>query len=219
VTEGTAAARAALARELERHVAADPAEEADRRWILALLAEERAFDRSFYAPGHITGSAFVVHPDGPRVLLHHHRRLDLWLQLGGHDDGEHDVRATALREAREESGLADVRLLSPAILDVDVHRIPAGRGEPPHRHFDVRFACTTSSPEAVRRLPGESLDLRWFSLGEAAAVAPDDGTRRALLRLAAAIPAGPAAPRGGLAPGAGGGHHADGPTAGRPPAR
>lgn len=174
----------ALRADLGRHVAADPAEEADRRAIDALLDDERAFDRTFYVPGHLTGSAFILHPDGAHVLLHHHRRLDLWLQMGGHDDGEHDVRATALREAREESGLADVRLLHPAILDVDVHEIPAGRDEPEHRHFDVRYACTTSAPDAIRMLDDESLDLRWFSLADAAAVAPDAGTRRALVRLA-----------------------------------
>jgi 8-oxo-dGTP pyrophosphatase MutT (NUDIX family) len=181
---GTHAARTALRVELARHVAADASEEADRCAIDLLLDEERAFDRTFYAPGHLTGSAFVLHPDGGRVLLHHHRRLDLWLQLGGHDDGDHDVRATAVREAREESGLDDVRLLRPTILDVDVHEIPAGRGEPAHRHFDVRFACTTDSPDAIRMQDDESLDLRWFSLAEAAAVAPDAGTRRALTRLA-----------------------------------
>ncbi len=87
-----------------------------------------------------------------RVLLHHHRRLDAWLQMGGHDEGESDPRATARREGAEESGLSDLVLLSPAILDVDVHPIPAGKGEPPHLHHDVRYALATR--DAGRDPPG-----------------------------------------------------------------
>ncbi len=66
------------------------------------------------APGHLTGSAWVVSPDRSQVLLTHHGKLDKWLQLGGHADGDGDLLAVAQREALEESGLADVRALSPA---------------------------------------------------------------------------------------------------------
>ena len=91
------------------------------------------------------------------MLLHHHRRLDRWLQLGGHDEGEHDPLQTALREAREESGLLDLTPLSAAILDIDVHEIPAGRSEPAHLHHDVRYALQTSTPDAIAQVDAESL--------------------------------------------------------------
>src|SRR5438309_2052483 len=54
-------------------------------------------------PGHLTGSAWIVSPDRARTLLTHHHKLDKWLQLGGHADGQDDLAAVALREAREES--------------------------------------------------------------------------------------------------------------------
>jgi 8-oxo-dGTP pyrophosphatase MutT (NUDIX family) len=104
--------------------------------------------------------------------------------MGGHDEGEGDPRATALREGAEESGLADLALLSSEILDVDIHPIPAGKGEPPHLHHDVRYALATRTPEAILRDDAESVDLRWFGFDEAAAAMGDPNATRALARLA-----------------------------------
>ena len=59
-------------------------------------------------PGHLTGSAWIVSPDRRRTLLTHHRKLDRWLQLGGHADGQADLLAVAAREAKEESGLEPI---------------------------------------------------------------------------------------------------------------
>jgi 8-oxo-dGTP pyrophosphatase MutT (NUDIX family) len=179
------AARAALSSALRRHVPADAREAEDREAILRLVETEPAcFSRHTFAPGHITGSAFVVCPATGLVLLHHHRRLDAWLQLGGHDEGEQDARVTALREAAEESGLRDLTLLSDQILDLDIHPIPAGKGEPPHLHHDVRYALVTEHPEAILKDAAESLDLAWFTLEEAAEKMNEPGGRRALARLA-----------------------------------
>jgi 8-oxo-dGTP pyrophosphatase MutT (NUDIX family) len=191
-------ARAALFDALHRHVPADAREAADQEAILRLVETEPAcFSRRTFAPGHITGSAFVVCPATGLVLLHHHRRLGAWLQMGGHDDGERDARATALREAAEESGLNDLALLSDEIFDLDIHAIPAGKGEPPHLHHDVRYAVATLTPGAIQTDAAESIDLRWFTLDEAAEKMNEPGGRRALARIAALLQArgGHAGPR------------------------
>jgi 8-oxo-dGTP pyrophosphatase MutT (NUDIX family) len=181
-------ARGAFRDALLRHIPADAAEADDLKEILVLVEREPAcFSRHTFTPGHVTGSGFVVCRTTGKVLLHHHRRLNAWLQLGGHDDGERDPRATALREAAEESGLKDLALLQDEILDVDVHDIPAGKGEPPHKHHDVRYALVTEQPEEIQRDAGESLDLAWFTLEEAAERMNEPGARRALRRLARLI--------------------------------
>lgn len=178
-------ARAALRDALLVHEPADAAEARDRAAMLSLVESEPAcFARSTFAPGHFTGSAFVFAAADGRVLLHHHRRLDRWLQMGGHDEGESDPGATALREGREESGLPDLVLASPAILDVDVHPIPAGRGEPAHAHFDVRYAAVTLSADAARADEAESLGLAWLPIEEAARRMGEPGARRALAKAA-----------------------------------
>jgi 8-oxo-dGTP pyrophosphatase MutT (NUDIX family) len=115
-------------------------------------------------------------------LLTHHRKLGRWLQLGGHSDGESDPRQVALREAREESGLARFHFLpqadDPLPLDLDVHPIPAHGGEPAHLHLDVRFLLVAEAGQ-VLRVSAESKELRWFERGRLA----DQVDEESLLRL------------------------------------
>ena len=122
------------------------------------------FERSL-AIGHVTGSAWIVSPDGQQVVLVHHRKLDRWLQPGGHADGDPDVANVALREAQEETGLTSIQLVSPAIYDVDIHLIPERKNEPAHYHYDIRFKMTADTAESFRHTP-ETKDIRWVLLSE-----------------------------------------------------
>lgn len=113
--------------------------------------------------GHITGSAWIVDIRNGKSLFTHHMKLNKWLQLGGHADGETDVLAVSLQEAREESGLADVTPIANRIFDIDVHTIPEYKGIPEHLHYDVRFLLEADS-EADLIISSESKDLRWFDM-------------------------------------------------------
>ena len=121
-----------------------------------------AFSRDPCIGGHVTGSAFVLSPDGKRVLLTHHAKLDRWLQLGGHCDGIADARFVAQKEAYEESGLARIALLSEDVFDVDIHEIPARGTEPAHLHYDVRFLMRAEA--GALRVSEESKALAWVQL-------------------------------------------------------
>lgn len=130
-------------------------------------------------PGHLTGSAWIVDRTRRRVLLTHHRKLDKWLQLGGHADGDPDLTAVALREAQEESGLRSVARVSPAIFDLDVHEIPAGSTDPVHRHYDLRFLLEADADEPLV-ISAESKDLAWVELDRLAEYSSEES----LLRMA-----------------------------------
>jgi len=130
------------------------------RFIEFVQGEPRCFERDCWA-GHITGSAWLVDPGGEALLLTHHKKLDIWVQLGGHSDGDPNTQAVALREAAEESG-CEVELISPEIFDLDVHEIPARKTDPAHFHFDVRFALRASSREFS--VSDESLALAWVEI-------------------------------------------------------
>lgn len=146
----------------------DTAEGLHRAALLDLLRTASApYSRSHFVPGHVTASCFIVDHQR-RLLLHHHRRLNRWLQMGGHLESGESTLDAALREAAEESGLRDLRLLLHGIADLDVHRIPEGRGEPEHRHFDVRYIAQTASPQTIVADARESHELMWFDLDRAA---------------------------------------------------
>ena len=116
-----------------------------------------------------------------RALLTYHRKLGRWLQLGGHADGDANLAGVALREAVEESGIADLAI-DPAPVDLDIHVIPARPGEPEHLHLDTRF-LVRAGPGAEPRMSSESLDLRWFAPRDLHGVETDDSVRR-LFRIA-----------------------------------
>jgi 8-oxo-dGTP pyrophosphatase MutT (NUDIX family) len=128
-------------------------------------------------PGHLTGSAWIVSPDRSRTLLTHHLKLDKWLQLGGHADGDGDLLAVALREAREESGLAGVEAVSPEIFDVDRHWIPPRKVDRGHYHYDLRFLFEADPREPLAITP-ESKDLAWVELGRVPQLNPEESMAR-----------------------------------------
>jgi 8-oxo-dGTP pyrophosphatase MutT (NUDIX family) len=173
---------------LARHQPADPEEAADLRQILAFVGRHPLpFDRTI-AEGHLTGSALTVSRSGARVLLLHHRRLERWLQPGGHaDPGEAGGEQVALREALEETGIAGLALhpRAPRPLDVDVHDIPARPGEPAHQHLDLRYLVLAPDDAEPRRAEAEARALRWFEWDELGALGLDHGLRRALAKARA----------------------------------
>lgn len=136
--------------------------------------------------GHLTGSALVIDPERGRVLLTLHKKLRMWLQMGGHcEPGDATLADAALREAVEESGIASgLTLLPGGPVRLDRHPIPA----PCHWHLDVQYAALAPAG-AEAEISEESLDLRWFPYAEVPAVA--DASVVLLLEAALARLGGP----------------------------
>jgi 8-oxo-dGTP pyrophosphatase MutT (NUDIX family) len=134
--------------------------------------------------GHLTGSAWVVSPDRRRTLLTEHRKLGKWLQLGGHADGEPDLLAVALREAREESGLCGLVPVGTALFDVDRHWIPARGAEPAHWHHDLRFMIQADPGEPLT-MSDESRALRWVDVDAVTALNPEESMARMVRKTVA----------------------------------
>jgi 8-oxo-dGTP pyrophosphatase MutT (NUDIX family) len=177
---------AALLRDLDSHTAADSLEQASLSRIREFVTRSPgAFSRA-NPEGHITASAVVTRREDPAFLLVWHRKLDRWLQPGGHmEDGDRSVLEAAVREAREETGLESFEFpLGERILDMDVHPIPAHGPDPPHFHFDIRYVLTATSTVAAAP---DADEIRWFTLPQAMAAGIDESLARALRKAAASL--------------------------------
>ncbi|HCP46259.1 MAG TPA: NUDIX hydrolase [Deltaproteobacteria bacterium] len=179
--------RQRLAQVLHGHKPRDDRERRHKARMLELVnAHSHCCSRSLWEPGHFTASAFVLSPEGDRLLLIFHKKLKLWLQPGGHiDPQDQDIEAAARREVREETGLVTLQRLSGpgTLLDLDIHPIPAHpkRDEPAHEHFDMRILFRAGSEEL--RPGDDAADARWVPLGDVEKSGTDESVQRALSKL------------------------------------
>ncbi len=115
--------------------------------------------------GHFTGSAWVLNPPRTHTMMLLHAKLNMWLQPGGHADGDSDITRVVMKEISEESGvdIKNIHLINEQIFDVDIHTIPANQHEPRHQHFDIRFLVEIDD---ALDIPGnhESHQIGWVPL-------------------------------------------------------
>lgn len=165
---------------LARYATAWPDEAATVAEFIALLhdpADPYVRDR---LAGHFTASCLLVDRSGTRTLLTHHRKLGLWLQPGGHADGDRDLARVALREAEEETGLNGL-VVEPVIFDLDRHRIPEHKGVPAHWHYDMRYVIRADADEDFV-VSDESHALAWRGIADLAADESEDASLRRMAR-------------------------------------
>ena len=142
-------------------------EDADRRMILEYI---RRFPDNILtrdnAIAHMTSSGFVVNADASKVLMAHHNLYRVWAWTGGHADGEADLLAVALREAREETGAEHVRPLSAQIASVDIlpvwGHVKGGRYVCAHQQLNVSYLLVADETDPLRAREGENTRVGWL---------------------------------------------------------
>jgi 8-oxo-dGTP pyrophosphatase MutT (NUDIX family) len=148
---------------LEKYNPSDIYEQNHKKNMISFLNEHpNCFERSCLQ-GHFTGSCWLLSRDKQKALIMHHKKLNIWVQLGGHCDGDKDVLQVALKEAMEESGIHSISPLSHEIFDIDIHPIPERKNEPAHIHLDVRFLLGVDDDENFTQ-NDESFELKWLDI-------------------------------------------------------
>ena len=173
-----------LGKLLEEYIASYPNEEVAIDMLEFFNKDENCFQKD-NQKGHFTGSAWVVTPDKSQVLMTHHKKLDMWLQLGGHADGIDDLISVAIREAKEESGFDNFVLVSEKIFDLDIHEIPAISEGPIHLHYDIRFLLEADPKDNRIVVSDESHDVRWIPLDKVVKLNPENSMQRMVKKTSA----------------------------------
>jgi len=178
-----------IAAMLDAHQTTDEKEKHDIKFIKELIQSNPNILNMNCEIGHLTASAIIVDMTSHKTLLHFHKRLNRWLQVGGHADYETDFSQVALREAREETGLPDLAFYPPEKLitpiDYDAHTFPQRKAIPEHFHLDFRYVLTTYKPNEVSPEDGESVEFKWLTFDDALLlIGEDDHAFRRLLQKA-----------------------------------
>ena len=171
---------------LERYLPWNEQEERDRAEILRRLRSGEELSGRDNASAHLTASAWVVSPDRTQVLMAYHNLYDSWSWLGGHADGDRDLLAVALREVREESGLAEVRPVSPAIYSVEILTVDGhekrGAYVSSHLHLNVTYLLEADPALPVRKKEDENRAVAWFGREAAVAASSEPWFRERIYR-------------------------------------
>ena len=181
--------RIALLRQLEAYSPPEPEIRSHNEIVAFLRDPADPFSVDRYEPGHVTAGGLVLSSDLGLVLLIHHRRLDMWIEPGGHvDPTDADVVATATREVGEETGVTDIVPVGGGVLTVDAHEIPAYRSQPAHTHYNISYGFVAKS---VDLSPSDEVAAaRWQALDQVDELTEDAAVRRAVLKLVRLVEGG-----------------------------
>lgn len=119
---------------------------------------------------HLTASGFIINADASKVLFAHHDIYKVWAWTGGHADGEADLLAVALKEAREETGVEHIRPLSHDIASLEMLAVwghqKRGRWVPGHQHLNVSYLLVAEETDALQHRPGENSAVAWLPVSK-----------------------------------------------------
>lgn len=170
-----------LIRQLEMLAPFNEEEARDRDLIIECLRREPDVFTRANALAHMTASAWIVNRDRTKVLMAYHNLYDSWAWLGGHADGDEDLLRVAMKEAREESGLANITPVTQAIFSAEslpvFGHFKRGVYVPSHTHLNVTYLLQADETEITHIKPDENSGVRWFELDEALAAVSEDWMR------------------------------------------
>lgn len=162
---------------LSNYQPANEVENQSLNFICQFVEENELYWSRKTLAGHLTASAWITDRDRERAVLLHHKKLNIWVQPGGHiDEADEGLLQASYREAMEETGVTDLTPVSKLPFDVDVHRIPARKSEPEHWHLDIRFWFKTN--QADLNANEESHDMGWFTKSEIEALTDEESVLR-----------------------------------------
>ena len=163
--------------QLKKYVPANEQEARDRELMLSWLElGEIVYTRKCLS-AHMTASGWVTNRDHSKILMAYHRIYDSWAWLGGHADGDQNLLYVAMKEAKEEAGLAHVRAVSEELFSVEVLTVSGHRKNgiyvPSHLHLNATYLLEADESEAIHEKSDENKGVKWFPLDECTAASSE----------------------------------------------
>ena len=159
-----------LLKDLENYQPKNKQEETDKEAMLTFITRNDDCLLRSNLVGHFTSSAIIVNKDTSKVLFIHHNIYNSWAWVGGHNDGDEDSLYVALKEAKEETGLNDFKVVSKEIAGIDtiyvMSHIKKGIFVSDHLHFNITYILQANEADKVTIKPDENSGVRWFNIEE-----------------------------------------------------
>lgn len=149
----------------------------DRRMMLNYIYQYNDILLRTNEVAHFTASAWIVNPSRTRVLMVYHNIYQSWAWTGGHADGDCSLLNVAVREAKEETGLSEVRPLSKDAFSLEILPVSAhfkkGKYVAPHLHLNLTYLLEADDSLPLRSKPDENSSVAWFDLNDAVAASTE----------------------------------------------
>ncbi|MEG1870993.1 MAG: NUDIX hydrolase [Peptostreptococcaceae bacterium] len=117
---------------------------------------------------HVTSSGYIVNKERTKALMVHHNIYNTWCWTGGHADGDQDLLRVAIKEAKEETGIDDVRAVTPKILSLDIIEVighfKRGKYVSAHLHLSIAYLLEADEGEELKVKEDENSGVRWLPI-------------------------------------------------------
>ena len=159
-----------LAEQILRYTPVNEQEEKDKAILLEWLSSGKDVFSRKNTTAHFTASSWVVNPARTKVLMIYHNIYDSWAWMGGHADGETDLLYVAEKEAKEESGIKNLRPVSEEIASIEIVTVSGHekRGEyvPSHLHLNVTYILEAEEEQEIFIKPDENSGVMWIDVDD-----------------------------------------------------
>lgn len=159
-----------LKKQIEEYEPFNEQEEKDKEEILRQICASKSILTRENKNAHFTVSAWIVNKDRRKVLMAYHNIYQSWAWLGGHADGNADLKHVILKEIEEESGLTDVRFVSEDIFSLEILTVAGhekkGEYVSSHLHLNVTYLLEVDMETQIRIKEDENSQIGWISVDE-----------------------------------------------------
>ncbi len=160
-----------LRNEIRNYKPYNEQEKRDKEQMLSFMERNPDFLERSNLTGHFSASVWVLNKMHTKVLMVYHNLYDSWSWVGGHADGEEDLRSVALRELEEETGVKHAKLVMEDIFSLETLTVNGHKKRgiyvPSHLHFNITYLVEAEETESLRIKEDENQGVKWWSLEEA----------------------------------------------------